>query len=194
VDHLGQLLLAGAGGTRDQHRHVGCGDARCERDELPHRGALDHHPAEVDRRCGRGAADGRGSGRGRSAQPLSYGRDQPGVVPGLLQVVDRAFAGQPDRRLQVDPGGEQDHRQPRRAPAELGEERHPLLARGRPRGEVHVLEDEVDRLRVEAGERRFGAAGDHRGDVVQLQQEGERARHPLLVLDDEHAGHDRLRR
>ncbi len=158
---VGQDLLPGAIGPRDQYWHIGVRYLRCHGNERVHRIAFIHDSTKVE--AFRKVPSSflplvtqllRFGTRGSQIQQVAHCGEQTCVVPRFGNVIGRACAHQFHRRLQVGPCREQDDRQIREAAANLPEKGDSLLAAGGFAPEVHVLDDQVDS--IQRGQRLFG--------------------------------------
>src|SRR5690606_28951856 len=80
--------------------------------------------------------------------------------------------------------------QVREVRADLVEQRHAFLARGGVGVEVHVLDHQVDIVRLQLFKSRLLRFGAQRVDVVQGKQQVERGGDGGVVVDDEDGGHE----
>ena len=195
VDDLGQPLLDAAVGPGDEHRQIRSCDLPGELQHRTGERVRMHETAQVERRQRlaptpvAGVASRQLLPRLRQFQQVVHGRDEAAIVPRLGEVVRGAGLHQIDRRTQVRPRRQQDHRQVRVARADLAEQRFAFRT-GRGVGlEVHVLHHEVHRRFLQRGEAFGGRRRRARVDVVQREQRLQRSGDRGVVVDDEDRGH-----
>src|SRR5881227_1016211 len=115
-------------------------------------------------------------------------REQPAIVPRLLDEVARAATHRLDGAVDTGPGGHHDDRRRRVEPLESREQVQPFRPGGRVARVVHVDQEGVEIALVESG--KDGAGGSGALDLVALalEEELESFQDVLLIVGDEDAG------
>ena len=114
-------------------------------------------------------------------------RQQPRVVPGLLDEVARAAPHRFDRDLDAAPRRHHDHRQRRIDPLDARQQVQAFFAGRRVARVVQVDQRDVELARLH---RREHAGGRGRGlerEPLGLEQQPERLEHVRLIVGDQHA-------
>ena len=187
VNLAGEHLLARAVLARDEDVGIRCGDLLDDLADASHRGAR----APEHRLLGRQLALDllellHLALRAREVVGVAQRGDQPVVVPGLDDEIDRPVAHGLHRQVDVGIGREEDDLHLGAPGADLPQPVDAFVSGVDPRREVHVEQDDVDTLLAQRRIERIGSRERQHPGKIFFQQQPQRREDAAVVVHDQY--------